>query len=89
MKVIGVEFRLQINNHVAGQRQYEIFLHPLDIDVPEDLGECSANMTVHTSEGDRGTGQTLLRGAKCGLNHLPPQAIQKLTEDFERKYAGK
>jgi len=32
MKLIGVEFRVAIHNHVYGPRQYEVFLHPTDLD---------------------------------------------------------
>jgi hypothetical protein len=88
MKVIGVEFRIVVHNHVVGPRQYEVFLHPTDMDMPDDLGEVLANVTVHTSEGDHGSGNFGVRAPIYGMHHNNEQ-IKRTLELFEAKYFAK
>jgi hypothetical protein len=88
MKIIGVEFRVAIYNQVFGRRQYEVFLHPLDIAMPNDLGQVVANFTVHTSDGDRGLGDLELRPMEYGMHHNS-ELIKRCVETFERDYFAK
>jgi len=88
MKIIGVEFRVAIHNHIMGPRQYEIFLHPTDLEMPDDLGQILANVTVHTSEGDRGGQNFELRPFSYGMHHNN-EDIKRVVERFEEKYFSK
>lgn len=84
MKIIGVEFRVEIHNHVMGPRRYEIFLHPTDLEMPDDLGQILANVTVHTSQGDRGGQNFEIR--QPSFMHHNNEEIKRAVERFEEKY---
>lgn len=88
MKIIGVEFRIGVQNHVVGRRQWELFLHPLEIEVPDVLDHIFANVTIHTGAGDHGSGDFRLKDQTFGMHH-DNRAIERAFMEFEKKYFGK